>query len=268
MKKFLPLFILVFSAAAFGQIDSPQNDKTDDIKEKASLLNLSKPVVKMAGDESALKQAGDESALKHAGDESVVKRPGDESAVKRSGDESVARVLDDELTILGYTVPARLSILGDVGRENNWNRKTIFKGHSDPKNQKRNRGLISWQGTRLKKLNSYLKQEGLLGRGDDTELRGMARFMHSELQADYPDVYNELTTAKDTKSASNALQKYIKYVPKRPYNSPDPDFKVRKNAVWAKKAKAMGLGQPSDSESTKAQVHSPDGDPTKAASDS
>ena len=259
MKKFLPLFILVFSAAAFGQIDSPQNDKTDDIKEKASLLNLSKPVVKMAGDESALKQAGDES---------VVKRPGDESAVKRSGDESVARVLDDELTILGYTVPARLSILGDVGRENNWNRKTIFKGHSDPKNQKRNRGLISWQGTRLKKLNSYLKQEGLLGRGDDTELRGMARFMHSELQADYPDVYYELTTAKDTKSASNALQKYIKYVPKRPYNSPDPDFKVRKNAVWAKKAKAMGLGQPSDSESTKAQVHSPDGDPTKAASDS
>jgi len=232
MKKFLPLFIFVCSAAAFGQIDSPQSDISDDIKEKTSVPSLSK------------------------------------HAVNQAGDESVARVLDDELTILGYKVPARLSILGDVGRENNWNRKTIFKGHSDPKNQKRNRGIISWQGTRLKKLNSYLKQEGLLGRGDDTELRGMARFMHNELQDEYPDVYNELTTAKDTASASNALQKYIKYVPKRPYNSPDPDFKVRKNAVWAKKAKAMGLGQPSDSESTKAQVQPPDSAATKAASDS
>ena len=228
MKKFLPLFIFVFSAAAFGQIDSPQSDISDDIKEKTSLASLS----------------------------------------KQAGDESVARVLDDELTILGYNVPARLSILGDVGRENNWNRKTIFKGHPDPKNQKRNRGIISWQGTRLKKLNFYLKQEGLLGRGDDTELRGMARFMDSELQDEYPDVYNELATAKDTASASNALQKYIKYVPKRPYNSPDAEFKVRKNAVWAKKAKAMGLGQPSDKDSTKAQAQPRDSEPTKAASNS
>jgi len=309
MKKFLPLFIFVFSAAVFGQIDLPKNDKTDDINGKTSLPDLSKPAVKMGGNEAALKQAeiepvvkqtgdesavkkvgdesvvkgaddesalkkagdesvvkgaddesalkkagdgsivkqsGDESALAQAGNEFVVKRSVDESAFKRSGDESVARVLDDELTILGYSVPARLSILGDVGRENNWNRKVIFKGHSDPKNRAYNRGIISWQGTRLKKLNSYLKEEGLLGRGDDTELRGMARFMHTELQDEFPDVYKELANAKDTASASNALQKYIKYVPKRPYNSPDPDFKVRKNAVWAKKAMAMGLGQSPD----------------------
>ena len=207
MKKFLLLSIFVFSAAAFAQSDLPQIGKTDDITEKANLSDLSKDTDKQAGD------------------------------------ESVARVLDDEFSILGYAVPARLSILGDVGRENNWNRKVIFKGHPDPKNKAYNRGIISWQGTRLKKLNSYLKQEGLLGRGDDTELRGMARFMHSELQDEYPDVYKELATAKDTASASNALQKYIKYVPKRPYNSPHPEFKVRNNAVWAKRAKAMGLAQ-------------------------
>jgi hypothetical protein len=154
--------------------------------------------------------------------------------------------LDDEFALLGYSEPARLSILGDVGRENNWNRNIIFKGHSDPKNQAYNRGIISWQGTRRQKLDSYLKKEGLLGRGNDDELRGMARFMDIELQDHYPEVYKELATAKDTASASNALQKYIKYVPKRPYNSPDPEFKVRKNAVWAKKAKALGLGQVTD----------------------
>ena len=83
--------------------------------------------------------------------------------------------------------------------------------------------------------------EGLLGRGDDDELRGMARFMDMELKETYPDVYQDLFSAKDTATASNALQKYIKYVPKRPYNSPDREFKVKKNAVWAKKAKAIGL---------------------------
>ena len=70
----------------------------------------------------------------------------------------------------------------------------------------------------------------------------MARFMHSELQDVFPEVYRELTTAKDTASASNALQKYIKYVPQPPYNSPDSEFKVKKNAVWAKRAMAIGLG--------------------------
>ena len=210
MKKFVSLFILVFSAAAFGQNDLPEIGKTEVIKENSG---------------------------------STVPT---QSTFKKAGDETVARVLDDEFSILGYSDQARLSILGDVGRENNWNRNIIFKGHSDPKNRARNRGIISWQGTRRKKLDSYLKQQGLLGRRDDSELRGMARFMHSELQEEFPDVYKELAAAKDTSSASNALQRYIRYVPKAPYNSPDPEFKVRKNAVWAKKAKAIGLGKKSD----------------------
>ena len=208
MKKFLalPLLILAFSAATFAQIDLPETSKIVDVKPATNLPDSRK------------------------------------NAVKRAGDESVARVLDEEFARLGYKETARLSILGDVGRENNWDRKIIFKGHSDPKNKAYNRGIISWQGTRRQKLDSYLKQQGVLGRGDDDELRGMARFMHNELQDEYPDAYQELVTAKDTASASNALQKYIKYVPKNPYNSPDPEFKVSKNAVWANKARAIGLG--------------------------
>ena len=216
MKKFSALLIFVFSAAAFGQSNSTPTGSSDDIK--GNLAELSR------------------------------------YAVEQAGDESVARVLNDEFAQLGYSEPARLSILGDVGRENNWNRNIIFKGHSDPKNRAYNRGIISWQGTRRKKLDAYLKQEGLFGRGDDAELRGMARFMHNELQAEFPDVYQELAAAKDTAVASHALQKYIKYVPERPYNSPDPEFKVRKNAVWAKKARAMGLGRLPDPSSLQAGV--------------
>ena len=215
MKKFFALFIFVFSAAAFGQSGTIQIGSTEDMSGKTNLTDSNK------------------------------------DAVKQAGDESVARILDDEFARLGFNDPARLSILGDVGRENNWNRNVIFKGHSDPKNRAYNRGIISWQGQRRKKLDSFLKQEGLLGRSDDAELRGMARFMHSELQDEYPEVYKELVTAKDTAAASNALQKYIKYVPRAPYNTPDPEFKVRKNAVWANKAKAIRIGSENGSNDTK-----------------
>ncbi len=217
MKKFASLLILVFAAAAYGQNDLTRNVKSED---------------------------STASTAANSG----------ENAAEAFGDASVARVLDDEFERLGYSESARLSILGDVGRENSWNRDIIFKGHYDPRNRAFNRGIISWQGNRKQKLDAYLKQHGLLGRGDDEELRGMARFMHSELQDEYSEVYKELSEAQDTASASNALQKYIKYVPARPYNSPDPEFKVRKNAVWAKRAQALGLGQPSESSSLQARA--------------
>lgn len=162
---------------------------------------------------------------------------------KAAGDDSVARVLDDEFAKLGYGDTARLSILGDVGRENAWDRKTIFGGHNDPKNNARNRGIISWQGDRSIKLDKHLKKEGVYGRGDDEELRGMARFMDSELKTDFPDVHKSLMNAKGTYDASEALRKYIKYVPNAPYNTPDDEFRVKNNADWAKRAKSLGLAQ-------------------------
>lgn len=163
---------------------------------------------------------------------------------RAKGDESVARVLDDEFAKLGYGDTARLSILGDVGRENNWNRNVIFGGHDDPKNKARNRGIISWQGDRRKRLDEHLKKEGVLGRGDDDELRGMARFMDKELQSpEFAPIRNKLLNARSTYDASEALRKYIKYVPDGPYNSHDPEFRVKNNATWAKEAKRIGLGQ-------------------------
>jgi hypothetical protein len=69
-----------------------------------------------------------------------LKKTAPKSAPK-SGDDSVASVLDDEFLKLGYPSTARLSILGDVGRENAWNRDTIFGGHNDPKNNARTEEL-------------------------------------------------------------------------------------------------------------------------------
>src|SRR5688500_8618764 len=107
MKKFFALFIFVFAGAAFAQSGPSQSSITDETNGKTSIADSSK------------------------------------YTAEETGDLSVARVLDDEFAQLGYSDPARLSILGDVGRENNWNRNIIFKGHSDPKNRAYNRGIIS-----------------------------------------------------------------------------------------------------------------------------
>jgi len=156
--------------------------------------------------------------------------------------DGVASVLDDEFSKLGYPSTARLSILGDVGRENNWNRNIIFGGHNDPKNNARNRGIISWQGDRRANLDNYLKKQGVLGKNDDNELRAMARFMDEEIRSQYPDVHKTLTNPKSTYDASEALRKYIKYDPGNGYNTPDSQFRVKNNRIWAERAKKMGLG--------------------------
>ncbi len=160
------------------------------------------------------------------------------------GDDSVARVVHDELSKMGYSPEARLSILGDIGRENNWDRDIIFKGHQDPKNNAYNRGIFSWQGNRQANLNNFLKQQGVYGKNNDDELRGMVRYFDHELQnePEFAPLYPSIKNAKNTYDASENLRKVIKYVPDAPYNSPDPEFRVKNNAEWAKRAKALGLG--------------------------
>jgi hypothetical protein len=162
---------------------------------------------------------------------------------KKLGDTDVASSLDDEFSNLGYSPAARLSILGDVGRENNWNPQTIFNGHHDPKNNAYNRGIISWQGDRQTALNNYLKQQGVYGKGDDSELRGMAQFMDQELQSKYPNLHGRLKNANDTRTASSALKRYINYSLEPQYNTPDPEFMTKHNREWAMKAQELGLAQ-------------------------
>lgn len=163
------------------------------------------------------------------------------SATKDSG--YVPRVLDDEFAKLGYSPTARLSILGDVGRENSWNPDIIFKGHSDPKNAAYNRGIISWQGDRQKNLTNFLQQKGVYGKHDENELRGMAQFMDHELQSQYPDLHARIKNANKSFDASKALHQYISYSMEPEYNSPDRDYYSANNAKYAKQAQQMGLAQ-------------------------
>ncbi|HEX8637765.1 MAG TPA: phage tail tip lysozyme, partial [Pyrinomonadaceae bacterium] len=162
------------------------------------------------------------------------------------GDETVARVVDDELSKLGWSENARLSLLGDLGRENGWNRDVIFGGHSDPDNKEFNRGIISWQKDRRVNLDNYLKKQGVYGRRNDDELRGMVRFLDEEMKSspEWQGIHKAVRNPQiSTYDASENLRKYIKYVPAAPYNSPDDQFRVKNNRVWAEKAKSLGLGK-------------------------
>lgn len=56
-------------------------------------------------------------------------------------------------------------ITAEVGRENDYQSKYLFGGHSDPANNKYNLGMISWQKERGKALNDHLKELGLIQNG-------------------------------------------------------------------------------------------------------
>lgn len=56
-------------------------------------------------------------------------------------------------------------ITAEVGRENDYQSKYLFGGHNDPKNNKYNLGMISWQKERGKALNDHLKELGLIQNG-------------------------------------------------------------------------------------------------------
>lgn len=170
----------------------------------------------------------------------------DKPAPKMDDKDVVASIVDDELTSLGYPSTARLSILGDIGRENNWDRNTIFKGHLDPKNKKFNRGLFSYQGDRQTDLDDFIKQNGGDLTPNDDNLRIMARFVDHDLKKRFPQVHQKLQNPKDTYEASEALRQAIKYVPDAPYNTPDDQFRVKNNRIWAERARKLGLAQDID----------------------
>ncbi|HNU06154.1 MAG TPA: phage tail tip lysozyme, partial [Pyrinomonadaceae bacterium] len=159
-------------------------------------------------------------------------------------DDDVPRVLDDEFTRLGYTPAARLSLLGNVGRENGWRAATIFGTHADPKNSADNSGIISWQGTRRSAMLNYLRRNGGDLTPNETNLRLMARFMDNELKDSYGKVHATLKDPNaDLPRVSRSIRDYINYVPDAPYNTPDAEFDTVNNRKWAERARKLGLGQ-------------------------
>lgn len=80
-------------------------------------------------------------------------------------------------------------ILGaEIGRENAFQDKYLWGYHSDPKNKAINVGIISWQGTRGRKVEAALKNAGLIQNGQivkgQASLDVMAKYLVDEIRTD------------------------------------------------------------------------------------
>lgn len=63
----------------------------------------------------------------------------------------------------GFSHKGAKVLTAEVGRENDFQEKYLYGGHSDPANKASNLGLISWQGDRREALLKHLKEQGALG---------------------------------------------------------------------------------------------------------
>lgn len=79
-------------------------------------------------------------------------------------------------------------LAAEVGRENGFQDKYLWGYHKDPKNNARNVGMISWQGTRGKAVEDALRSAGLLQNGKiakgQAALDVMAQYMMHEIRTD------------------------------------------------------------------------------------
>ena len=166
----------------------------------------------------------------------------------------IPAVINDEAKRLGWTPQARLAWLGNVGRENSFNSNTIFKGHLDPASFKNGRGaiynsgVISWNGSRGTALKGQLAAQGLLTPNgqiipSERSLRTMMRFADNEMKTGrWGNQANIMRNPNlNTQQVSKSLQKYILYDnnPANGYNSLDPNFDVKNNAIWANKVSGL-----------------------------
>lgn len=62
----------------------------------------------------------------------------------------------------GFTPNQARALVGELGRENGFNPNTMFGTHSDQANHLTNKGIFSWQGSRLKALNAHMQAKGLV----------------------------------------------------------------------------------------------------------
>ncbi|WP_010197069.1 hypothetical protein [Psychrobacter sp. PAMC 21119] len=78
------------------------------------------------------------------------------------------------------------AMTAEVGRENGYQDKYLFGGHSDPANNEYNLGMFSWQKDRGKKLYKHLNGKGLIKNGKIIEsqeaLNEQAKFAVNEMQ--------------------------------------------------------------------------------------
>ena len=80
------------------------------------------------------------------------------------------------------------AMTAEVGRENSYQDKYLFGGHSDPANNEYNLGMFSWQKERGKKLYKHLDSKGMIKNGkimqSQEALNEQAKFAVNEINTD------------------------------------------------------------------------------------
>lgn len=109
------------------------------------------------------------------------------NSTTKEQDENQTKVLNAMLKA-GFTESQAIAMTAEVGRENDYNSKYLYGGHTDRANGAHNIGMISWQGDRAKKLQQYLASQGLWKNGKMVQsqeaLDAQARFMKMEIEKD------------------------------------------------------------------------------------
>lgn len=101
----------------------------------------------------------------------------------------------------GFSKNQALALTAEVGRENEFNMKTMFGTHTDLGNSATNLGFFSWQGDRKAKLVKFLKNSGVIDKNGNMirgqkALDAMAKFAKHEIE----------TIPKYSKTKSNFLE--------------------------------------------------------------
>lgn len=88
----------------------------------------------------------------------------------------------------GFSPAQARALIGELGRENDFNISTMFGFHKDEANHKQNGGIFSWQGDRAKALQAHMTAKGLVNadgtfKRTNESLQAQFEFLRKEIEA-------------------------------------------------------------------------------------
>lgn len=88
----------------------------------------------------------------------------------------------------GFSPSQAKALIGELGRENDFNISTMFGFHKDEANHKQNGGIFSWQGDRAKALQAHMIAKGLVNadgtfKRTNESLQAQFEFLRKEIEA-------------------------------------------------------------------------------------
>jgi hypothetical protein len=103
------------------------------------------------------------------------------------GKEKLMKQVYDSFINAGYSPAQAKALTAEVGRENDFNPKNVFGRHVDANNGEVNTGFFSWQKSRGKELDAFMRSKGLVDKNGNIiqgqeALNAMAEFSKMEIE--------------------------------------------------------------------------------------